>query len=83
MIFLKNSNFIGVHSSHGISKINFEKRMTVLTGFNGAGKSTILSGIFLSLDSIGQRVQRPLFSAKKDWGIELNLVDDKFYEEYK
>ena len=64
MIFLKNSNFIGVHSSHGISKLNFDKRMTVLTGFNGAGKSTILSGIFLSLEGIGQRVQRPLFSAK-------------------
>ena len=57
--------------------------MTVLTGFNGAGKSTILSGIFLSLENIGQRVQRPLFSAKKDWGIELNLVDDGFYDEYK
>lgn len=83
MIFLKNSNFIGVHSRHGISKLNFEKRMTVLTGFNGAGKSTILSGIFLSLENIGQRVQRPLFSAKKDWGIELNLVEDRFYDEYK
>ena len=83
MIFLKNSNFIGVHSRHGITKLNFEKRMTVLTGFNGAGKSTILSGIFLSLENIGQRVQRPLFSAKKDWGIELNLVDDGFYDEYK
>lgn len=83
MIYLKNSNFIGVHSKHGITNLIFDKRMTVLTGFNGAGKSTILSGIFLSLEGIGQRVQRPLFSAKKDWGIELNLVDDKFYDEYK
>lgn len=83
MIFLKNSNFIGVHTSHGVSSIKFEKRMTVLTGLNGAGKSTILNGIFLSLDGIGQRVQRPLFSAKKDWGVELNLVDNKFYDEYK
>lgn len=83
MIHLKNSNFIGVHSKHGISNINFEKRMTVLTGFNGAGKSTILSGIFLSLDGLGKKVQRPLFSAKKEWGIELNLIDDKFYENYK
>ena len=83
MIYLKNSNFIGVHSKHGITNLIFDKRMTVLTGFNVAGKSTILSGIFLSLEGIGQRVQRPLFSAKKDWGIELNLVDDKFYDEYK
>jgi len=83
MIYLKSSNFIGVHANNGISNINFEKRMTVLTGFNGAGKSTILSGIFLSLEGIGQRVQRPLFSAKKDWGIELNLVDDQFYNKYK
>lgn len=83
MIFLKSSNFIGVHSRKGVSKIVFEKRMTILTGYNGAGKSTILSGIFLTLDGIGQRVQRPLFFARKDWGIELNLIDNNFYELYK
>ena len=83
MIFLKNSNFIGVHSDKSVTEISYAKRMTILTGYNGAGKSTILNGIFLALDGVGQKVQRPLFSARKDWGVELTLLDDKFYENYK
>lgn len=83
MIFLKNSNFVGVHSDKSVTEISYNKRMTILTGHNGAGKSTILNGIFLALDGLGQKVQRPLFSARKDWGVELTLVDDNFYEDYK
>ncbi|MDC5323830.1 AAA family ATPase, partial [Acinetobacter baumannii] len=78
MIKLKNSNFLGIHSIKKSTAIEFDSRMTVLTGFNGSGKSSILLGIFLALDGLNQRKDRGLLTARKNWGVELNLEDNDF-----
>ncbi|HCJ0884370.1 TPA: AAA family ATPase [Acinetobacter baumannii] len=78
MIKLKNSNFLGIHSIKKSTAIEFDSRMTVLTGFNGSGKSSILLGIFLAIDGLNERKDRGLLTARKNWGVELNLEDNDF-----
>lgn len=76
MITLQNSNFLGIHSLKEVTNIEFGKRMTILTGLNGSGKSTILLGIFLALDGLSERKNRNILTPRKNWGIELILIDD-------
>ncbi|MDH0562881.1 AAA family ATPase [Acinetobacter courvalinii] len=85
MLYLKNANFCGLHSMERTTKISFDKRMTLLTGLNGSGKSTMLLGLFLALDGLNKkqdRKERELLTSRKNWGVELNLIEDNIDKKY-
>lgn len=76
MIKLHSANFLGIHSLEEATNIKFNKRMTILTGFNGTGKSSMLLGLFLTLDGLNERKGRNFLTPRKNWGVEINLTDD-------
>lgn len=84
MLFLKQSNFIGLHSTKRITSLSFNKRMTILTGYNGTGKTSVLHGIYQTIDNMDKSTNSKSFlSPRSDWGIDLKITDNKFSENYK
>lgn len=84
MLFLKKATFLGLHFPDQILPLDFTSKMTILTGFNGSGKTSALIGIYFALNHIGKpQTKKDFLYPRKNWGTELEIYDNNFSIDYK
>jgi len=73
MNFITNANVYNIIKNKAVNNISFDKRVAILTGYNGCGKTTILRCIH---ETISIYNDGAFANPRKGWAIEVNFKSD-------